>query len=228
MRGSLFVCALCAACGSASSRPTTPSEDTSPKASPPALPAPSTSSSASSAAPAAGSSPAEEAYDDPAEIHDPATLAPLFEKGAPPSFPKGTTGERECWQTVSLTGDAKKDFDALVARCGTPTGAIEYVKPAIGKLHYTKDKRDTFMVKVHGGYCYRFFGVADGTINDLDILIQKKNGDLVGSDNTSGPVAIIEPDKAWCMDRDDDYQFKVEIDGTGVGNYAFGVWARHK
>ena len=90
------------------------------------------------------------------------------------------------------------------------------------------DKRDTFDVKIQGGLCYRFFGVADGTIKDLDILIERANGDLVGDDRTNGPVAIIEADKNWCMDSDGDYRFKVEVDGTGTGNYEFGVWARPK
>ena len=215
------MCALCAACGSASSRPTTP-EDTASKASTPtpaASPAP---------APQASAAPAEAAYDDPGEAHDPATLAPLFGKGAKPSFPKATVKEHECWQTIGLTGDAQKDFDAIVSHCGAATGSVEYVKPTIGKLHYAKDKRDTYVVKIHGGYCYRFFGVADGSIKDLDILIEKTNGDLVGDDKTNGPVAIIESDKAWCIDNDGDYQFRVEIDGTGEGHYAFGVWARHR
>jgi hypothetical protein len=89
-----------------------------------------------------------------------------------------------------------------------------------------KDKRDTYVVKLRGGLCYRFFGVADGTIKDLDILVEKTNGDLVGDDKANGPVAIIESDKAWCFDSDGDYQFRVEVDGTGEGHYAFGVWAR--
>ena len=83
-------------------------------------------------------------------------------------------------------------------------------------------------MKIQGGLCYRFFGVADGTIKDLDIIIERGNGDLVGDDRTNGPVAIIDSDKNWCMDNDGDYQFKVEVDGPGTGNYEFGVWARPK
>jgi hypothetical protein len=167
-------------------------------------------------------------YDDPDEAHDPATLTPLFEKGAKLAFPKATASEKDCWQTVSISGDARKDFDALVAKCGATTGAVEYVKPALGKLHSVKDKRDTFYVKVHGGFCYRFFGVADGTIKDLDILIMRANNDLVGQDKVDGPVSIIDSDTAWCMDTDGDYQFRVEVHGTGEGHYVFGVWARAK
>jgi hypothetical protein len=83
-------------------------------------------------------------------------------------------------------------------------------------------------VKIQGGLCYRFFGVADATIPDLDILIERSNGDLVGDDKTNGPVAIIDADKNWCMDSDADFRFQVQIKGRGAGNYEFGVWARPK
>lgn len=224
MRGTLLVvCALAAVgCGGASSQSNVASA---PGPAPAPAPAP-----ASTPAPAAASAPAsaspDAAYDDPGEAHDPATLTPLFDAKAKPSFPKATADEHACWQTISVSGDAQKDFDALVAACGGPTGSIEYVKPSAGKLHETKDKRDTYVVNIRGGYCYRFFGVADATIKDLDILIERTNGDLVGEDRTNGPIAIIDSDKAWCIDQGGDYQFGVKIDGAGRGHYIFGVWAR--
>jgi hypothetical protein len=219
--------ALCfltvAACGGA---PPAPAESASAPAPAPA-PAPA-SAPALALASAPAPAPAEpDTYEDLGEIHDPATLTPLFSKSTRPSFPKATANERECWQRVGVTGDAGKDFHALIASCGTPTGAVEYASPAAGKLHHAHDKRDTFNLKIQGGLCYRFFGVADGTIKDLDILIERK-GDLVGDDKTNGPVAIIDSDKPWCMDYDGDYQFLVEVDGPGTGNYVFGVWAKPK
>lgn len=155
-------------------------------------------------------------------------MAALFDKGSKPTFPKATTTDAACWQTISLTGDAHKDYDALAAACGAPTGSIAYTKPAPGKLHSVKDKRDTYSMHLLGGLCYRFFGVADGSVKDLDILIEQKGGALVGDDKTHGAVAIIESDKSWCMDRDVDYQFLVQVGGTGTGHYVFGVWAKPK
>ncbi len=69
------------------------------------------------------------------------------------------------------------------------------------------------------------FGVGDSTINDLDILIEQR-GSLVGDDKTNGPVAIIESEKAWCMERDGVYNFLVQVHGEGQGHYVFGIWAR--
>ena len=222
MRSSILVaCALATACASSPSKPAVEAQEAPASAPAPAAPV----AAVAKPAPAA---PVEEAYDDPGELHDPEIMTPLFGRDTRPTFPKATASDRDCWKTLSLTGQATKDYDALVASCGGPTGSVQYVAPVAGKLHHVHDKRDTFNVKIQGGLCYRFFGVADGTIQDLDILIERANGDLVGDDKTNGPVAIIDADKNWCMDRDGDFRFKVEVDGTGTGNYEFGVWARPK
>jgi hypothetical protein len=122
-------------------------------------------------------------------------------------------------------GQARRDYEAITTKCGAPTGAIAYVRPAIGHLHSKHQRRDTFVLPIQGGLCYRFFGVGDSSINDLDILIEQ-GGALVGEDKTTGPVAIIESDKAWCVDRDAVYSFLVQTHGEGHGQYVFGVWAR--
>jgi hypothetical protein len=215
MRSSIFAaCALATACASNAPLPVTVAREAppSPFAAPPPAPAPASS----------------EAYDDPGELQDPVVMTPLFGKNSRPSFPKATTSDRDCWQAIRLSGEAMKDYAALVASCGTPTGSVQYAAPIAGKLHHRLDKRDTFDVKIQGGLCYRFFGVADASIPDLDILIERSNGDLVGDDKTNGPVAIIDADKNWCMDDDGDFRFQVQIKGVGTGNYEFGVWARPK
>jgi hypothetical protein len=221
---STLPCALLA-CGGGTPAPAAPTPDPASAASA-GTPSASATPAPSSAASAPPAAPADDKYED-AET-DPTTLQPLFDKGGRPSFPKATGSPATCWQQVSLTGSAEKDYDALAAKCGAPTGAVPYVKPALGKLHSVKDKRDTYLLHLQGGLCYRYFGVADGTVKDLDILILQAKGALVGDDKATGPIAIIEMDKAWCQDRDVDYQFGVEVDGTGTGNYVFGVWAQAK
>jgi hypothetical protein len=206
---------------------TPPTDATSATASAATSAAPSTAPSViASAAPSAnGSDPADA---DPNESGTPITMAPLLNKStAKSSFPKKAISDRECWQATMITGDAQKDFATIIGKCGTPTGSLEYAKPVIGHLHHIKDKRDTYTLKLTGGYCYRYFAVADGSIKDLDILVEK-NGALVADDKTSNPVAIVEADKQWCQDEDVEYSFHIEVDGVGKGNYVFGVWARPK
>jgi len=153
-------------------------------------------------------------------------MAPLIGKSTPKAqFPKATTSDRACWESIMLTGDHKKDYAEIIAKCGTPTGLLEYARPVTGKLHHQHDKRDSYVLKLAGGMCYRYFGVADSGVTDLDILIERK-GALVADDKTSQPVAIIESDKPWCMTSDEEYEFQIEVEGPGHGGYTFGVWAR--
>jgi hypothetical protein len=182
-----------------------------------------------SAASSTSTEPRETAADseDPEEANDPATLHPLLGKSDRPTFSKGTVSERECWRDVALTGEARQDFASLVEHCGKPTGSIEYAKPSVGRLDHLRDKRDTFIVFLRAGLCYRFFGVGDATIQNLDILIER-NGALQAEDKTRGPVAIINTDQAWCMDSDAEYRFLVQVGAEGHGQYVFGVWARPK
>lgn len=216
------VAALIACGGGAPPPPTTPPA---PSSTAPVADGPATAASAPIASAAPTAPPVDDKYEDVET--DPTTLAPLFDKSNRPTFPKATASAATCWQTISLSGKAEKDYEVLAAKCGTPTGAVAYVKPAAGKLHGTKDKRDTYKLHLQGGLCYRYFGVADGTVKDLDILILQR-GALVGDDKANGPVAIIESDKTWCQDKDVDYDFGVEVDGTGTGTYVFGVWAQPK
>jgi hypothetical protein len=156
-------------------------------------------------------------------------MTPQFDKTqAKGSFPKKAKPDSQCWAQVSVTGEHTKDYAAIVAACGTPTGLLEYAKPVEGTLHHKHDPADVFTMPVLAGYCYRYFAVADATITDLDLLIEKKGGALVGDDKTSSPYAIIDGDQSWCQDEDQNLEFHVQVDGPGKGGYTFGVWARPK
>jgi hypothetical protein len=156
---------------------------------------------------------------------DPIQLKPLFDKTNIPTFPPATASELECWRTTAIVGTARKDYETLLAKCGSATGAVQYVRPSIGHLHHKHQRRDVYVLPIQGGLCYRFYGVGDASIVDLDILIEQR-GALVGDDRATGPVAIIQSEKAWCIDHDGVYNFLVQTHGEGHGQYVFGVWAR--
>lgn len=227
--------ALVAACGGG---PATDKVPEVPATSEAASAVPSAAPSAAPAATAAASAvPAHLARADarPTGYHEDSTesatkivLKPLFTKKNKPAFPKSTAGDKECWGSIALSGDHKKDFDALIASCGTPTGLVEYAKPAEGHLHHDGDKRDSFTLELMSGICYRYFAVADDGITDLDILIETPAGVIVADDKQSSSVAIIEAGKPWCMTDAATYDFHVEVDGQGKGKYLFGVWAKPK
>jgi len=185
-------------------------------------------SAAPTAAPSGAPSAAAEAYDDPSESAVAIEMAPLVKKGTPKSaFPKATTTDGDCWKTVGFSGQHDKDYPALIDKCGTPTGMLEYAKPQTGRLHHIKDAVDSFTVAMNKGTCYRVFAVADSTIHDIDIVILR-NGAILGTDDTTQPVAIIQGKEPFCPVDDGNYSFDVKVDGEGKGAYTFGVWARPK
>jgi hypothetical protein len=146
-----------------------------------------------------------------------------------PSLPSASVSEADCAQGLEISGDdAEKDYQKIARRCGAATGAAEYAHPAHGRLHSNVDKRDTYSVKIEGGLCYRFIGVADGSIQNLDMVITDGHANVIGEDKTRGPVAILMNDRAWCVDDAADFVFDVVVNGEGTGRYVFGVWARPK
>jgi hypothetical protein len=165
---------------------------------------------------------------EPAAAPPPATAASPSAVPAGPDAEDPTESPDPIPMTLSLSGDASKDYEKLAGSCGAPAGLVEYAKPVKGHLHSVKDKRDTFTLKLQKGLCYRYFAVADSGIKDLDILVEKRNGALVADDKQTSPVAIIESEKTWCMNEDAEYDFHIEVDGEGAGKYVFGVWARPK
>lgn len=165
---------------------------------------------------------------DPTESGAPIDLVPLVTKGAKPAYPVATMGDGDCVKGgLSYTGNHKADYQSLVAKCGAPTGLVEYTKPADGRLHSTHDKRDHFRFSVTKGHCYRYFAVADEGIQDIDILVLK-DGALLATDHTHHPIAVIDHDKLWCVDEDMNLDFAIEVDGRGAGAYSFGIWTRPK
>ena len=190
--------------------------------------APTDAKPAADAAPQDKHSLAEAApHDDPNEKEGAIELTGLVDKAKKPAFPKQTVGDHDCLKELSFTGHHQADFATLVGKCGTPTGMLEYTKPAEGRLHAKHDKRDEFKLKVQKGMCYRYFAVADDGIKDIDIIVLKK-GALMAMDKTEQAVAVIDTEKLWCVDEDMDLQFNIEVDGRGAGGYTFGVWTRPK
>jgi hypothetical protein len=127
---------------------------------------------------------------------------------------------------LPLFGAFDKDYDAVIGSCGGPTGMKEYTRKVTGRFD-DGHHRDTYVFKMLGGYCYRFFAVADKGVANIDIRVERPDGALVSMDQTHGPVAIMDPHEPWCKTHDREFRLVVETT-SGSGRYAFGVWARPK
>ncbi len=217
------VLVLVAACGGNSSNSTATAPTTSAST---ASTAASASGAATTAPAASSASAANEPYDDPNESAVAIDMPPLVKKGTPKSaYPKVTTSDGDCYKTVGFSGQHDRDYTALIEKCGTPTGMLEYVKPQTGKLHSVKDAVDSFTVPMDKGSCYRLFAVGDQTIHDIDIVILR-NGAILGSGAMTQPVEIIQGSAPFCPVDDGKYSFDVKVKGEGKGAYTFGIWTR--
>lgn len=141
-------------------------------------------------------------------------------------FPKPTTTDAQCNKGLGFTGTADKDYPELMSKCGGPTGMREFVKTASGSLD-EKHLRDVYAFKMLGGYCYRFFAVADDTVQGLKIRVQRPAGAVLSMATSKNFVAIMNPEGPWCKTHDREFRLVVETNG-GHGKYQFGVWARPK
>jgi hypothetical protein len=180
-----------------------------------------------SAAPAVDAGPPAPAYADPEESADAIKLTPLFTPGkAAPKAPAAKVQDAGCVPKVATKGDAAKDYAALTNFCGAPAGLVPYTKAVHGMLSATMDKTDTYVLPLAAGYCYRLFGTSDQTIFDLGLELAPAAGGAKIEDGEKGNVAVIDGDKAVCIDKTADYAITVDVESNGDGAYMFGVWAR--
>ncbi len=149
----------------------------------------------------------------------------LFKAGAA-GFPKAVTSDAECSKGVGYTGSSAKDYSELTDKCGTGTGMKEFVTRHAGKLD-EKHPSETYAFKMLGGFCYRFFAVADDTVKGIKIRVQRPGGALLSIAASKSFVTMMNPDSVWCKKKDREFRLVVES-GGGQGSYTFGIWARPK
>lgn len=142
-------------------------------------------------------------------------------------WPEQTVGDRECWDQMRTTRKHVDDYDALVARCGRPTGMLAFSKLQQGELG-PDHKADVYTIKVLGGGCYRIFVAADEGVKELDLAFATMDNRIVWSDKSSQSVAVLQWDKALCVDADVQFKLVVALKGAGRGAYGVGVWVRPK
>ncbi len=145
--------------------------------------------------------------------------------GPSTQWPQKSVGDKECWDHMKLTGKYVDDYNELIARCGKPTGMLPFSKPVQGELSQDH-KGDVYTLKLVGGGCYRLFAVADSGVHDLDVAIATMENKVVWIDKNHQAVAIVDWDKAVCVEKDVQFKFVVALEGAGAGGYGFGIWVR--
>lgn len=146
------------------------------------------------------------------------------ESTARSAFPAKSAKDDDCYRNTPISGQAEMDYAAIVAKCGPPTGMIEFARKAKGAFD-PNHRHDTFSVKLLANYCYRVYAIGDQSVGELNVRVQKPGGALIAMAGSHYAATIVDPDKAWCKKHDDERQFVVEAP-KGQGAYVFAIWAR--
>ncbi len=115
-------------------------------------------------------------------------------------------------------GDPTADVVAMAQRCADVTG-MHAVEPPVAA-----SAPQSFPLRVEAGHCYRVYGVASGTVKDLDVRIKDSRGEVAGQDETNNATPVLSEDGAVCFDTSEQATVEVAI-GAGAGAYAVQVWS---
>lgn len=130
---------------------------------------------------------------------------------------------KQCYDGLSLTGDAMRDLSQMSERCGRRLGLVPVGNP-ISNHQAGADPEQKFTVHLEGGACYRLFGNADGTVDDLDTkLIDDTDRSIVTQDQANDNHPVLDPDGPFCVTHTGTYSLIVSVI-RGDGRYAVQLW----
>ena len=145
----------------------------------------------------------------------------------PPSTATATSSPRDCYRGIELSGNAQRDLDTVVGRCGRPTGLSPFSDVLGGDLDENGKKMDSWTITLRNDRCYRFFAVAAPTIEDLDAAILNEAGEIVAKDTFPDRAPILNPEDAYCPPTAGRYKY-VLVAAKGRGDVKFQVWQRNR
>jgi hypothetical protein len=165
-------------------------------------------------------------------------------KGAPPATPSGATpGADEptppastkaesktdptfaaCHATFAPTGDdVAANVDAMAKGCADAT-KMKKMGDTLSGSGTDKTGWASFPFPAAAGKCYRVYGVAQGTAQDMDLTLLDSAGGLVAVDVTTDFTPVIQEDGKVCFKTADSATLKVRVEAGG-GKYAIQVWS---
>jgi hypothetical protein len=82
----------------------------------------------------------------------------------------------------------------------------------------------TIPLKAQANHCYRFFGLAEPTVKDLDIAVMDSASKACGEDLNDTNHAVTLDDGVICFKTDDNVNVNVAT-ATGQGKWAVEIWS---
>ncbi len=130
-----------------------------------------------------------------------------------------------CYSSFTPSGDASSDLSRLTRDCGATGGMRPITSVRVGE-QTESDPVDPYTFEVPAsGKCYRVYGVGDGGIQDLDLLLRAPSGEPIAADVTHDSWPVLPPGEPACFTEPGAYRLEVSV-YRGSGHYALQVWGR--
>jgi hypothetical protein len=132
---------------------------------------------------------------------------------------------KNCHQAPS-GGDLVAGVTSLASAC-IDTGKMKQVGTPTqgdGKEGDPAKMVTTIPLKAQANHCYRFFGLAEATVKDLDIAVMDSGGKACGEDLNDTNHATTLDDGNICFKVDDTVNVNVAT-ATGFGKWAVEIWS---
>lgn len=129
-----------------------------------------------------------------------------------------------CANGLVAEDDPVVDVTRLFAVCGPPTGMDRGTDAPLEGAISEGRAPATLPLELRAGRCYRVFAVADPHVVELDVELRSSRDTLIASDHQSGRVAIVQPDRPFCVQADDTARLLVSArEGSGAFALEIGV-----
>jgi hypothetical protein len=158
----------------------------------------------------------------PAAVPPPGAQLPASTKAEVKSDPAFAT----CHNTYKPTSgdqDVGADLAAMTKGCIDVTKMKKLGATLSGQLSESSPPA-TFPLGVQAGKCYRFYGMAQSTMQDFDIALIDSTGALVSEDTTDDVSPVTTEDGKVCFKVADAAVIRASA-GAGAGKFALEIWS---
>jgi hypothetical protein len=130
---------------------------------------------------------------------------------------------KSCHTGAKGDGDLAAAVTGLASSCVAKMHLVGQPMTGVGAASTaTMIKQIPFAAQAN--HCYRFFGLSQASVKDLDIAVTDSAGKSCGEDLNDSNDAIVLEDGSICFKADDAASINVAV-GTGSGKWAVEVWS---
>jgi hypothetical protein len=160
------------------------------------------------------------------------TASPSESMSASPTSPRAVAGDGgraaavggnwlKCYASFSPRTRPEIDVLHLGLMCGPSNGMKQVVASGASRIEQGKEREHRF--DALAGDCYRVFGVAEPSVEDLDVEVLDPAGKQLAVDTSDDRWPIVKPDGPFCVFADGQYRVVARAQ-RGAGNYALEIW----